>query len=88
MSAERPRVGSDMLIVKGAAIPTPDVAPSHEPPDQDVDLSALGRDREPVLTFTYRLSKSRHERLRQLAHDNKTSIQAILDEALRRIGIS
>jgi len=87
MSADRPRVGAEMLSVKGRAEATPDVMPEL-PLQADPDgLAALANERKPAVTFTFRMDGERHKRLRDLAHDNHTSIQAILDHALKRMGL-
>jgi hypothetical protein len=86
MSADRPRISPELLTIKGQATPTPDVIPSAERAGTD-NLAALANERKPAVTFTFRMDAERHRRLRDLAHDNHTSIQAILDYALKQIGL-
>jgi hypothetical protein len=92
MSADRPRISAELLSVKGKANATPDVMPSTERGGADDragtgDLAALANERKPAVTFTFRMDAERHKRLRDLAHDNHTSIQAILDYALKQMGL-
>lgn len=91
MAADRPRVGPEMLAVKGQAAAAPDVAPPAAPPvtrpPAATDLSTLARQRKAGVTFTLRLDTETHEKLRRLAFENNASIQAIIMEALKRMGI-
>lgn len=88
MAADRPRVGPELLTVKGQATAAPDVAPpATQPATPNTDLSALTRQRKAGVTFTLRLDAEKHEKLRRLAFENNASIQAIIMEALKRMGI-
>jgi hypothetical protein len=87
MSTQRPRVGAELLSVKGRAEATPDVITSVPGPADPDGLAALSQERKAAVTFTFRMDAERHRRLRDLAHANHTSIQAILDHALKRMGL-
>jgi hypothetical protein len=82
MSLEaKPRLDAALLTIKGEASAEPVRA---TPAD---GIAALSKRRRPIVTFTYRMDPDRHRRLRDMAHENETSIQAILDHALKVIGL-
>ena len=81
MAADKPRLDATLLTIKGEAAAAP-VKPA--PVD---GLASLAHKRKPTVTFTYRMDPERHQRLRDVAHEYDISIQAIIDHALKRIGL-
>jgi hypothetical protein len=58
MNVNRPRVGAELLSVKGRAEATPDVVA----PVETDGLAALANERKPAVTFTFRMDAERHKR--------------------------
>ena len=75
---DKPRLDAALMTVKGEAVASSVKSAPSLP---------RSRKRLASVTFTFRMDINRHANLRKLAYENETSIQAIIDEALKRMGL-
>ena len=81
MPPDKPRLDAALLTLKGEAAAAP-VKPMA------IDsLASLAHKRTQTVTVTCRMDPERHAQLRRAAAEYGISIQAIIDHALKQIGL-